>query len=307
MTDAHIFNTISIFRLLRDGTLDISRGQLYEDRCYVITDVNDRELHKGESLFRYPTRLDLFAVMFCQQGEITLTCDLQQLSIGANMILVVRPGSIVQVTSTRDCKVSTILSSGDFFEQLNLSIQKVIPLASAFSQSACLTFTPEQFRYLHHLAIIVSESIAQPHSLPYYHEAVRCSVRTFGYGFLSLWLQKMEQPKDQHILSHHEATFRRFIQLVTENYREQRKIAFYANQMNLTPKYLSKLIRETSGRGPSEWIDEYVVLESKNLLKYSTLSIQEVSYSLNFPNQSFFGRWFKSHTGSSPKAYRESK
>ena len=72
-------------------------------------------------------------------------------------------------------------------------------------------------------------------------------------------------------------------------------------------KYLTTIIRKTSGRTAAEWIDDYVVLEAKNLLKYSTMSIQEIAYCLNFPNQSFFGKYFRSHTGMTPSAYRMSK
>lgn len=50
-----------------------------------------------------------------------------------------------------------------------------------------------------------------------------------------------------------------------------------------------------------------MILEAKNLLKYSTMSIQEISYSLNFPNQSFFGKYFKNHTGQTPSEYRMSR
>ncbi len=84
-------------------------------------------------------------------------------------------------------------------------------------------------------------------------------------------------------------------------------MGFYAAQLNLTPKYLSTLIRQTSGRTASEWIDDYVILEAKNLLKYSTMSVQEIAYSLNFPNQSFFGKYFKNHTGQTPSGYRMSR
>ena len=91
---------------------------------------------------------------------------------------------------------------------------------------------------------------------------------------------------------------------LARHYMQQRSVGFYAGQLNLTPKYLTTLIRKTSGRTAVEWIDDYVVLEAKNLLKYSTMSIQEIAYYLNFSNQSFFGKYFKSHTGMTPSAYR---
>ena len=81
-------------------------------------------------------------------------------------------------------------------------------------------------------------------------------------------------------------------------------MGFYARQLCITPKYLTTLIKRISGLSVSEWIDNYVILEAKTLLKYSTMSIQEISYSLNFPNQSFFGCYFKRHAGLSPSQYK---
>lgn len=94
---------------------------------------------------------------------------------------------------------------------------------------------------------------------------------------------------------------------LTKHYMQERSVGFYAGQLHLTPKYLTTIIRKTSGRTAAEWIDDYVVLEAKNLLKYSTMSIQEIAYCLNFPNQSFFGKYFRNHTGMPPSAYRMSK
>ena len=81
-------------------------------------------------------------------------------------------------------------------------------------------------------------------------------------------------------------------------------MGFYARQLCITPKYLTTLIKRISGLSVSEWIDNYVIIEAKTLLKYSTMSIQEIAYYLNFPNQSFFGSYFKHNTGMSPSQYK---
>ncbi len=70
-------------------------------------------------------------------------------------------------------------------------------------------------------------------------------------------------------------------------------MGFYARQLCITPKYLTTLIKRISGLSVSEWIDNYVIIEAKTLLKYSNMSVQEIAYALNFPNQSFFGSYFK--------------
>ena len=103
-----------------------------------------------------------------------------------------------------------------------------------------------------------------------------------------------------------EEYFLKFMVLLSEHYKEQRSVGFYARQLCITPKYLTTLIKRVSQRSVSEWIDNYVVLEAKMLLKYSNMSIQEIAYNLNFPNQSFFGSYFKRNTGMSPSQYRNS-
>jgi AraC-like DNA-binding protein len=81
-------------------------------------------------------------------------------------------------------------------------------------------------------------------------------------------------------------------------------MAFYADKLCLTPKYLSTLIKQASGRSAPDWIDDFVILEAKNLLKYTGLAIKEIVYKLHFPNQSVFFKFFKAHTGLTPSEYR---
>lgn len=79
----------------------------------------------------------------------------------------------------------------------------------------------------------------------------------------------------------------------------------YADKMFLTPKHLSTVVKEVSGKTAGEWIDSLVILEAKAMLKSSEQSIQEIADELHFANQSFFGKYFKHHTGFSPKEYRK--
>lgn len=81
---------------------------------------------------------------------------------------------------------------------------------------------------------------------------------------------------------------------------------YYAEKMFITPKYLSVLIREATGHSAVDWIDQYVILEAKNMLRYSGKNIQQIAYDLNFSNQSAFGKYFKNITGVSPSEFRHS-
>lgn len=118
-------------------------------------------------------------------------------------------------------------------------------------------------------------------------------------GWCKLELNQERIPK-----SRKEDLFERFIRAVSESYKEERSVSYYADKMFLTAKHLSTVVKEISGKTAGEWIDSLVVLEAKALLKSSEMSIQEIADELHFANQSFFGKYFKHHTGMSPKEYR---
>ncbi len=98
----------------------------------------------------------------------------------------------------------------------------------------------------------------------------------------------------------------RFLTLVRENFKRERFLDFYANALDITPKHLSRTIKTQTGVSAVEWIERFVILEAKVLLKSSRLNIQQISDQLNFPSQSFFGKYFKKQTGLSPKEFRNS-
>jgi YesN/AraC family two-component response regulator len=98
--------------------------------------------------------------------------------------------------------------------------------------------------------------------------------------------------------------FHMFIREVEKNYKMERNVTFYADKLCISPKYLSSVIHDVSGRYATEWIDGFVILESKAMLKSNGNTIKEICNKLNFANQSFFAKYFKQHTGLTPKEYR---
>lgn len=97
---------------------------------------------------------------------------------------------------------------------------------------------------------------------------------------------------------------RRFFLLVMDNYKEKQSVSFYADKLCISSKYLTMVVKEISGKPVKDWITEYTLLEIKALLMDSTLSIQEIASKTCFSNQSSLGRFFRKHTGMSPRAYR---
>jgi AraC-like DNA-binding protein len=104
-----------------------------------------------------------------------------------------------------------------------------------------------------------------------------------------------------------EIIFTKFIKLLEGNFKQERRVGWYAEQLNITPKYLSETIKNVSRRTPNEWIDNYVTIEMRIQLRNSTKSIKEIAEEMNFANQSFLGKYFKEHVGISPSEYRKNK
>lgn len=140
------------------------------------------------------------------------------------------------------------------------------------------------------------------HLHPYRREAVRHLVTSLFYHFH--YLQADNHRDEQLRPSRQEELFRRFITLVNEHCKTQRTTAFYANRLYLSPRYLSTVIRDVSGRTVVEWVNQAVILEAKVLLKHSDLLTYQIADELHFPNPSFFSKFFKRMTGMTPQEYQ---
>ena len=110
--------------------------------------------------------------------------------------------------------------------------------------------------------------------------------------------------EDKTPRSRSEVIFTEFIMLVEKHYIVERRVSWYAKQLCITPKYLSEAVKAVSRRTPNEWIDDYIILELRVQLKNTTKTIKEIARDLNFPNQSFLGKFFREHVGISPLRYR---
>ena len=109
----------------------------------------------------------------------------------------------------------------------------------------------------------------------------------------------------QASLSREQNIFDRFIYLVNQHATREHQINFYADKMCLTQRYLGTVIRQASGTTAKEWIDRALIAHIKIELKHSDKSIAQISDEMNFPNPSFFSKYFKRETGVTPGEYRE--
>ena len=256
-------------------------------------------------VFRFPCRIDAFIIGVGTEGETSVSFNLHEFKLKKDSIFIFTPTNVLQVTSQQYFKADVIAISPDFMRRINIDIKNMMPLFLKFVENPALTLTPEESRSMRGMIAQIERETRGPEthfSFDIVSGLIAATIYKVGdimYHYLA------EHPEGQNN-SHNRAEeyFKQFTHLLGEHFREERSVGFYARQLCITPKYLTTLIKRISGQSVSEWIDNYVILEAKTLLKYSTMSIQEIAYYLNFPNQSFFGSYFKRNTGMSPSQYK---
>ena len=140
---------------------------------------------------------------------------------------------------------------------------------------------------------------------PFRKEILQGYVRALMYTILHKLLETLQQLPEHIQNNRQHEIYMQFIREVQRNYQKERSVAYYADRLCITPKYLSQTVQKASGRLAGEWISEYVILEAKALIKSHCYTIQQISELLHFPNPSFFGRYFKKKVGCTPKAYQK--
>lgn len=253
-------------------------------------------------VFRFPCRIDAFIIGVGTEGETSVSFNLHEFKLKKDSIFIFTPKNVLQVNSQQYFKADVIAISPDFMRRINIDIKNMMPLFLKFVENPALTLTPEESRSMRGMIAQIERETRGPET-HFSFDIVSGLIATTIYKVGDIMYHYLAEHPEGQNNSHNRAEeyFKQFTHLLGEHFREERSVGFYARQLCITPKYLTTLI---SGQSVSEWIDNYVILEAKTLLKYSTMSIQEIAYYLNFPNQSFFGSYFKRNTGMSPSQYK---
>lgn len=259
-------------------------------------------------IFRFPSRLDAFIIGVGTEGETSLTSNLQEFRLKKNSLFIFNPKDILQVQSNDRFKAHLIVIAPDFLKRINIDTKRMMPLFLQFGSLPCMELTHAESQSLRSFISMVEQELKGSET-DFSSEIIGGLIAATIYKVGDILTHYLtEHPEvDSPIHNRAEEYFRQFTELLGEHYKHERSVGFYARQLCITPKYLTTLIKRISGKSVSEWIDNYVILEAKTLLKYSNMSVQEIAYYLNFPNQSFFGSYFKRNAGMSPSQYKAKK
>lgn len=253
-------------------------------------------------LFDYPNRLDCVMLSLCISGWMEVGIDLERHVLKPGQLAVMRPNQILQLFNVSgDFSGRFIVLSRKFLEEAQIDIRNMLPIFLYFKNNPITDLNRTEIA-----TILEYHSLLQKKTQlkdPLFRKNVAQHLFHALFYEVNLFFSEHYINTSQS-KTRKDELFERFMKEVSEHYKEERSVSFYADRMCLTPKYLSSAIKEISGKLASEWIDECVILEAKTLLKSSDKSIQQIAGELHFANQSFFGKYFKQHTGISPSQYK---
>ncbi len=301
--------TISISRLY--SLLPNLESQAIGDDFFLYdTALRDKEILTRDimDIIRYPLRFDGYVALFCVSGSINVDINLKSFELKPNSFLINIPGNILRVESRKedieDGHFILVGLSRSFMESVHFDFNRMFSEAMSLFDNPCFSLDEGQFSVAKDFFVLARRIMAP--DMRNRKEAIGALLSSLFYVMGGYWSDILSEARQKGGIPSVRAKvlFDQFISLVTEYHTSERGMAFYADKLCLTPKYLSKLVKQVSGRSAPEWIDSFVVLEAKNMLKYSDIPIKEIVYRLHFPSQSVFYKFFKTHTGMTPSDYR---
>lgn len=271
----------------------------------------DARYNEKLDFLRYPCRVDAYFAIFCVSGELEVEINLSVFKVRKNTLLVCTPGNIVRVRPLdgMDLDVmdfTVIASSVGFLSTISIDLKKIFEDRLDFFVDPCLTLGQDSLE-LCGMYVSLCKSIIRS-GFSNGRESVGALISSLFYSLGGLMKRESAQlsvPEGQTPASSRiNSLFQRFMGLLTMYHTSERNVSFYASRMGLSPKYLSKQVRKVSGRSAPDWIDSYVILVAKSMLKYSDLGVKQIAFRLNFPDTSAFHKFFKARTGLTPGEYR---
>lgn len=254
-----------------------------------------------------PCRINAFMAIVCTRGEVTFSANMTEYRLCANTLFV-SPATIFEFHESHDCELYVLAFDGNFVGGRNLDIQLLAPVMPSLQKSVELAVGEQQIGRLKQAFGNFYAEFAERQVTPYTNLIVSHMLCALIYRICeTLPANGRKLPENTGVKDRSAEYFERLMKLLAENFRTERNVEFYADKMNLTPKHLSRVIRNFTGKSVHSWIDNIVVMEMKNLLRYSNMSIQQISFELNFPNPSFMGQYFKRITGKTPGQFRREK
>lgn len=289
----------------------LSQGSIVNDNLSDDLFIAEMHYESKMDIIEYPCRFHGYMAFFCIKGEFEVEINLKKFTIRKDSMFIYTPGNIVRVTNIdprekESVHFVVVAISEDLMSSTRFDFSKLYNESLRLLESPCVVINENERELCRKYFDLIQE--VSKMRMPNMRESVAALISSIFYLMGAMWTDRLTAAKKnggEEVSTRSKIVLEDFLLLVRDYHTKERSLSFYADKLYLTPKYLSKLIKSVSGKSAHEWIDSFVILEAKNLLKYSDMSIKSIVYELNFPNQTTFYRFFKTKTGMTPSEYRK--
>ena len=282
---------------------DLSKAQAWEGSVSLDNDLMLSDCINMAPMPKEPRKMTFILIGLCTKGHLRYRIDGKEQMIKAGDILIVSEHQVIDgYNPSPTMEGLCIMMSVNFFHEIIKSVHDVSSLFVFARTQPVMKLDRRECESFKEYFAVIKQKIGETKNhfrkdlirtllLAMFYDVGNIIYRARNYGGVQIPSEK---------------AFTQFLHLVQENCKRERRVSWYAQQLNITPKYLSLIVKRISGRTALEWIENYVTMELRVILKNSTKSIKEITKEMNFPNQSFLGKYFKGHVGMTPSEYRKS-
>lgn len=277
-----------------------------------------------------PQVLTYGAILICRKGKAMLNVNYKDWELYVGAVITLFPNDVVELkvdgdskspqtengdcrspeTENGDCKspqtansfqVEILKYNPSLLREASLQLERTV--YSSLREDRCRQDTPVVTNIINGMFGLLKVYFDQS-ECTCISQLVLCQLKAFFIGFHE-YLQRNPQYRPDEVKSYRvRELFNRFMMLLEKDYKISRDVNYYAEQMNISSKYLTNIVSQVTGHTPKTIIDQYVILQLKLHLKRSTQSIKEMAWEFHFADVSFFCRYFKKHTGLTPQQIR---
>lgn len=266
----------------------------------LVADLNGQDVFLNDSV-----RVNALQVLLVLEGSIDLSIDYVLFQASVNTVVTIMPTHITKVMKYSDNFRGRLLAVSRAFLE-----QSVMPNHSSWMiqymqirKNPTALLRASEIKALDDCMLRLRQTILQTS-----HHLQRLLIQNTLMGFFIEMGNIFSERKEYNTspsLTRKEELFESFLRILYMHCKEQHVVSFYADQLYITPQYLSLILKELTGKSANKWIDEALMQEAKILLKAPQATVQQVADALHFSDQSTFGKFFKKHMGMSPMEYRK--
>lgn len=255
-----------------------------------------------------PIRIEHSQITLLERGSVYFSCNFKEYKVEGPAMISFPPGSILHINAADlvNMELHNLIFWPQFLKEINISFNAISGEALIDHETPVLPLQEGEPELMKRYFMLIKAVMTEEYNEQLTRHVLSSLAAALFYQFVSIVYKRIDTQGTETLGQRRGNYVQDFIRLVHLYYTKERSISFYASKLFISPKYLSLLVKEATGRSAAKWIDNFVIMEAKNLLRYSGKNIQQVAYQLNFSNQSAFGKYFKHLTGMSPTDFQKS-